>query len=115
LRRYHHLGIPTDVPRPGEVYLEKYKVHCTDHESNPFGIQWMRYEPACRLPDLVKSVPHVAFEVDDLEAELVGREVLIEPNSPSEGVIVAFIVEEGAPVEFLQFTGAPRTRSGDAR
>jgi hypothetical protein len=53
-------------------------------------------------------VPHVAFEVDDLAAELVGRQVLIEPNSPSDGVVVAFIVEDGAPVELLQFARARR-------
>jgi hypothetical protein len=64
----------------------------------------MRYEPDCPLPDLVKTVPHVAFEVDDLEAELVGQKVIIEPNSPSAGVLVAFVVCQGAPVEFLQFT-----------
>jgi hypothetical protein len=28
--------------------------------------------------------------------------VLIAPNSPSPGVTVAFIVENGAPIEFLQ-------------
>ena len=116
MRRYHHLGIPTDVPRAGEVYLEKYKVYCTDHERNPFGIQWMRYEAGCSLPDLVKTVPHVAFEVDDREAELAGREVLIEPNSPSEGVVVAFVVEDGAPVEFLQFVrGGKAKRRNRAR
>jgi len=104
LRKYHHLGIPTTVPQPGETYLQAYKCHCTDHERNPFGIQWMRYEPDCPLPDLVKTVPHVAFEVDDLEAELVGQKVIIEPNSPSAGVLVAFVVCQGAPVEFLQFT-----------
>jgi hypothetical protein len=103
LRRYHHIGIPTDKPRPGEVYLERHGLHCTDHESNPFGIQWMRYDPSCPLPDIVKTLPHVGFEVDDLAAELVGRQVLIEPNSPSEGVLVAFIVEDGAPVELMQF------------
>jgi hypothetical protein len=47
-------------------------------------------------------VPHVAFEVDDLEAALEGREVLIEPNSPSPGVRVAFVVDNGAPVELMQ-------------
>jgi len=103
LRRYNHIGIPTDVPRAGEVYLERYGLHCTDHESNQFGIQWMRYDAGCSLPDLVKSTPHVAFEVDDLAAELVGREVIIEPNSPSDGVMVAFVLEDGAPVELLQF------------
>jgi hypothetical protein len=79
-------------------------VACTDHERNPFGIQWMRYEAHCPLPELVKTVPHVAFEVDDLAAALEGRDVLIEPNSPSEGVTVAFVVCDGAPVEFLEFS-----------
>lgn len=101
--RYHHLGIPTTQRRPGETHLDKYKTFCTDHESNPFGIQWMRFEPDCPLPALVQSVPHVAFEVDDLAAALEGHEILIQPNSPSEGVTVAFVVCDGAPVEFLQF------------
>lgn len=101
--RYHHLGIPTKQPRPGETYLEDFKAFCTDHESTPYGIQWMRFEPDCPLPELVKSVPHVAFEVDDLAAALEGHEILIQPNSPSEGVMVAFVVCDGAPVEFLEF------------
>jgi catechol 2,3-dioxygenase-like lactoylglutathione lyase family enzyme len=108
LRRYNHIGIPTDAPRSGETYLERYGFHCTDHERNPFGIQWMRYDPASPLPYLVRTLPHVAFEVDDLAAELVGRQVLIEPNSPSDGVVVAFIVEDGAPVELMQFDRARR-------
>lgn len=102
--RYHHLGIPSTTPQPGEIYLEEFKVFCTDHESNPFGIQWMRYEPDSPLPELVKTVPHVAFEVDDLAAALEGQEVLIEPNSPSDGVLVAFVVCDGAPVELLEFS-----------
>jgi len=106
--RYHHLGIPTTSRRPGETYLPKYKAFCTDHEGNPFGIQWMRFEPDCPLPDLVKTVPHVAFQVDDLERALEGHEILIQPNSPSGGVLVAFVVCDGAPVEFLEFSGPQR-------
>ena len=101
--KYHHLGIPTREVRSGETYLEKYKLFCTDHESNPYGIQWMRFEADCKLPEIVKTVPHVAFEVDDLSQALVGHEILIEPNSPSEGVLVAFVLCDGAPVEFLQY------------
>lgn len=102
--KYHHLGIPTRKPRRGETHLPEYKLFCTDHESNPFRIQWMRFEPDCPLPELVKTVPHVAFEVDDLARALEGHEVLIEPNSPSPGVTVAFVLFEGAPVEFLEFS-----------
>ncbi len=39
LMKYHHIGIPTRTAQPGETYLEKYRLFCTDHESNPFGIQ----------------------------------------------------------------------------
>ena len=56
------------------------------------------------LPELVQTVPHVAFEVDDL-AETIAGEVLIESDSPSERIWVAFIVHDGAPVEFLQLDG----------
>lgn len=101
--KYHHTGIPTHSPKEGEIYLEDYDIYCTDHESNPYGIQWMRYGNNCNLLNLVKEVTHVAFEVDDLKEAIKGKEVIIEPNSPSKGVFVAFIVENGAPIEFLEF------------
>ena len=63
----------------------------------------MRFEPEAPVTELVRTVPHFAFELDDLSAEIAGKEILIAPNSPSPGVTVAFIVENGAPVEFLQF------------
>jgi hypothetical protein len=104
MRKYHHVGIPTDTPRPGEAYLPDYKVYHSGFETSAYGIEWMRYEPDSPVPELAKKVAHVAFEVDDLAAELAGQEILIAPNSPSPGVLVAFIVENGAPVEFIQFS-----------
>jgi hypothetical protein len=44
----------------------------------------------------------VAFEVDDLEAALEGQAILVPPNSPSPGVLVAMIEVRGAPVELMQ-------------
>lgn len=46
----------------------------------------------------------IARWVDDLDAALMGQKVIIKPNSPSEGVIVAFIEVNGAPVELLQYS-----------
>ena len=77
-------------------------MNVSGYESSPFRIEWMRFDQDSSVPDLVQKVPHVAFEVDDLEAALDGREVLIEPNSPSPGVLVAFVVDNGAPVELMQ-------------
>ena len=101
--KFNHVGIPTTERFAGEIDLPHLKITVSDHQNNPYGIQWQRYWPGAPYPDLVKSVPHVAFEVEDLNAELAGQKVIIEPNSPSPGLIVAFVEVNGAPVELMQF------------
>ena len=39
----------------------------------------------------------------ELYKAIEGQKVIIEPNSPSEGLVVAFIEDSGVPVEFMQF------------
>jgi hypothetical protein len=106
--RYHHIGIPTQTPRPDERYLPRLKMYVSGFETSPYGIQWMRFDADSTYPEIVKTVPHVAFEVDDLAAALEGKEILIPPNSPGEGVTVAMIVDDGAPVELLAFQPSAR-------
>ena len=101
--RYHHLGIPTDVARPGETYLEKFGLYVSGFSTSPYGVEWMRFEKHSPLHELIKTVPHIAFEVDDLEAALEGQDVICPPGSPSEGVRAAMIVHNGAPIELICF------------
>jgi len=108
--RYHHVGIPHTDPRPGERHLAHLGVHVCGFETSPCGIEWMRFDPDCAVPDLVKTVPHVAFAVDDLEAALAGQQILIAPTSPSDGVRVAFVVQDGAPIELLEFRRSKSNR-----
>jgi len=100
--KYHHLGIPTKEVKQGETYLAEYKLYVSGYETSPYKIEWMRFEDGSPTPDLVRTIPHVAFEVEDLEEAIKGKEILIEPNSPSEGVRVAFIIDNGAPIEFIE-------------
>jgi hypothetical protein len=102
MRKYHHMGIATTEKRPGEVHLKHLKIFVSGYGKSPYSIEWTRYEENAPYPEIVKIVPHVAFEVDDLASELQGKNVIIEPNSPSPGVTVAFIEDNGVPVEFLQ-------------
>jgi len=111
--RYHHLGIPTPESREDEYFLPAFGMHVTPHETNPFRIEWMRFEEGSPLPELVKTVPHIAFQVENLDAALEGYQVLIAPNSPSDGVRVAFVVHDGVPVEFLEFESAHPDRLPD--
>ena len=89
--------------RAGERLIEGYATFVSGYETSAYGIEWMRFESDAPVPELVRTLPHVAFEVDDLSAEIDGKEILIPPNFPSDGVTVAFIVENGVPVEFLEF------------
>jgi len=63
----------------------------------------MRFWEDAEYPDLVKNVPHVAFEVDDMAKALEGKKVIIEPNSPSKGLLVAFIEMDGVPIELMEY------------
>lgn len=103
--RYHHLGIPTNKIMPGERYIPQFKFYVSGFETSPFGVEWMRFEKDSPIHPLIQSVPHLAFEVDDLDYELFNRnfKLLSEPNSPSDGVRVAMVEHNGAPVELIQF------------
>ena len=107
--KYNHVGIPTTGRFEGEIALPHLKMTVSDHLDNPFGIQWQRYWEEAPYPELVKTVPHVAFEVDDLAEALEGQRVIIEPNSPSRGVLVAMIEVNGAPIELMQIDHTIRT------
>jgi hypothetical protein len=101
--RYHHLGIPTKEIHPNEHYLEKYKMYVSGFDTSPYGIEWMRFEPGSPISELIQSLPHIAFEVDDLDSAIIGKELISEISSPSAGVRVAMILDNGAPVELLEF------------
>jgi len=78
-------------------------MYVSGYEESPYKIEWMRFESECPLPEIVKTIPHVAFEVDNLAEAIKGKNIIIEPNSPSEGVWVAFIEDNGAPIELMQY------------
>jgi hypothetical protein len=101
--RFHHIGIPTKEIKPNEKYLEQYKMYVSGFETSEFGIEWMRFEEGSLVSKIIQKIPHIAFEVEDLNVAIQGRQMIGEINSPSNGVKVAMITENGALVELLEF------------
>lgn len=99
---YHHMGIPTKESREGEEYQPEFKMYSSGYDTSEFHIEWHRFDEDCPLHPLIKTVPHVAFKVDDMKKALEGKKVILEPYYPLEGFLVAFIEEGGAPIEFIQ-------------
>ncbi|ODT67161.1 hypothetical protein ABS71_11300, partial [bacterium SCN 62-11] len=78
---FHHTGIPTDQKREGETYAASVRMYTSDNGGS-FRIQWHRFEEGSSLHPLIRTLPHVAFKVDDLQAAIEGEELLLGPYEP---------------------------------
>jgi len=110
--KYHHIGIPTTEIKPNEEYLPQFKLYKSGFSISPFGVEWMRYEVNSPVDKLIQTVPYIAFEINDLDYELASHDfkIITAPNPPSEGVRVAMIEQNGAPIELIEFTSHKRTK-----
>ena len=103
MRRFHHVGVITDERQPGEIYVAQTRVHVTNPADHPYRVEYLRFEPDSPVSGPVRDQPHMAFAVDDLEAEFAGEQVLLGRFRAMDGLRVAFILRDGAVFEFLQF------------
>lgn len=103
MKEFHHIGLPTDESHPGEYYVEDTKVWVTDPRKHPCKVEYLRFEKDSPVTGPVRDLPHVAYRVDDLDAALRGEHVLIKPFEPSPNFTVAFVMKDGAVIEFMKF------------
>ena len=111
--KYHHLGIPTTAKLPDEQYIPHLKFYVSGFSSSPFGIEWMRFDSDCPLDKLIQTIPHLAFEVQNIANELAAHNfhVLSPSNSPAKGIRVVMVEHNGAPVELIEFEKTTNKKS----
>lgn len=103
MRQFHHIGLPTDESHCGEYFVEDTKVWVTDPRKHPCLVEYLRFEPDSPVTGPVRDLPHVAYRVDDIHAAIKGEDVILEPFEPSPNFTVAFILKDGAVIEFMKF------------
>ena len=103
MKKFSHIGIPTQVKRSEEVLNADIGLYVTDFAESENHIEWLRFLDDSPMPDELKNTAHVAYEVDDLEGALKGQKILIEPFYVNESLKIAFIMEDEAPIELMQF------------
>jgi len=103
MKTFHHIGMPTTEPQPNETYVEDTKVWVTRPENHPMRVEFLRFEEDSPVTGPLRDLPHVAFRVDDIRAELEGEDVILEPFSPMDGLEVAFFMKDDAVFEYMQF------------
>jgi hypothetical protein len=98
---YDHFGVPVKEKHENMLYFPEFKVWCSDYEEDPFRIERIFFEPGSPMHALIQTHPHVCFLVKDIEQATAGKKCLLNPVY-YQGYYLAFIEEEGVPVEFIQ-------------
>lgn len=103
MRKLAHIGIPTNKKFDKATYLEGAKLFISDPADTKNNIEFLYFEEGSPMPEILKKATHIAYMVDDLEAELAGANVLMPPFMPFPNVKAAFIIEDGGvPIELMQ-------------
>ena len=103
MRTFNHIGLPTEEHQPGELFVPETKVWVTRPNHHPLRIEYLRYEPDSPVTGPLREQAHIAFQVDDLDSEIEGEEILLEPFEAVPGLHVTFILKDGAVWEFMRF------------
>ncbi|MDB1125783.1 VOC family protein [Vibrio algarum] len=103
MKKFNHIGIPSNVEHKGEVLNADIGLYCTDFNDSENRIEWLRFLEDSPMPEELKTTAHIAYEVDDLDEAMKGKKVLLEPFNANESLKIAFVMEDEAPVELMQF------------
>lgn len=102
--RFDHIGIPTAEARDGESWVESTRVWVTSPRAHPCNVEWLRFEPDSPVEGPLRTQPHVAYRVEDVNQAIASHTVLAEPFDVGNGFLtVSFVELDGAVVEFMQY------------
>jgi hypothetical protein len=112
MMEFSHVGLITDRPQPGEVFVEATRVWITDFVDHPYKVEWLRFEPDSPVTGPVRTQPHVAYKVPSIEQAAAGLPTLIEPFTPLPNLRVGFYLSpDGAVLEFMEYSDSPFAKS----
>ena len=102
---FDHVGIITEDEKEGAIYVEATKVWVTDFRVDPYGIEWLRFEPDTPVTGPVRDLPHVAYRVDSIveTAKEMGLKTLLEPFDAGLAQVGFFQAEDGAVIELMEY------------
>lgn len=104
-KRFHHVGLRAGEEQPREYYVASSQCWVTNPAHHPNQVEYLRYAPDSPISEEFRNAPHVAYEVDELEPNLAGKEIYLPPFDVGDPpfATVAFTREDGLFVEYMQF------------
>ncbi|MCE5302962.1 MAG: hypothetical protein LLF97_07620 [Planctomycetaceae bacterium] len=105
MMQFDHIGVVTTDKKPGERFVSATRVWVTDFQTHPFHVEWLRYEPDSPVKGPVRTMPHVAYRVDNIAkaAKAKNLKVLLEPFDGGIAKVGFFQTDDGAVVELMEY------------
>ena len=105
LKRFHHVGLRAIEKQPAENWVYQSRCWVTNPNEHLYRIEYLRYERDSPVAEEFRNEPHIAYEVEELEPHLEGKEVILQPFQVGEPYFVtaAFTREHGLFVEYMKF------------
>jgi len=115
---FHHIGRPVPLDEikdnPETKYSLLYDMYSLDKQNDlSIPIELHAFGPNSSLDDRIQRLPHVAFKVDDIDAALVGEEVIMPLYQPFAGYRCAMIWVNEQPIELIETTLSESAIWGD--
>jgi len=105
---FSHVGLITEEPKAGEVFVEATRVWITDFVKHPWHVEWLRFADDSPVTGPVRWQAHVAYRVASIEEAARGMHVLLEPFEPLPHLRVGFYQSpDGAVVELMEYRDSP--------
>ena len=103
--QFDHIGVVTTDKKPGERWVDATRVWVTSPRDHPYNVEFLRFETDSPVRGPLRTEPHVAYRVADVEKAIEGHEVVLAPFDVGEGFVrVAFVDVGGVLVEFMQYS-----------
>lgn len=102
LKKFLHVGVPTTRSLPGEQLLEDWGIYFLPPDQSPFQMEYVRFLPDAKFPESIHYAPHIAAEVDSIEAAQAEVDEVLMPKTDFGPFYFAFVKKDGAIFELVE-------------
>ncbi len=99
--KYMHTGMIVGEKLPNMNFVEPLKVWVTDASQDKYAIEFLYFEVDSPMAAAIQEQPHVAYEVEDIDAALADKAILW-PKTDLGAAYLAFVYDNDTVVEFYQ-------------
>lgn len=100
-KQYHHFGIHVFEDVPGTRWIPVNNIFLNNPNLHPQKVEWILHPEGTYEADAVFE-PHIAYTVDDIEAAIEGKEIVVPLHEMGGFCQCAFTREDGIQVEYIQ-------------